>query len=220
MLKPCLYIIPLLLLIIGCTNKTPHENTAALPGFPDSALVLEKINLDADWANKKEGEFKDTLILGNFDRDGKKDTAFLIVPMDPNKAFEMYGCSTCSTHIIFSNGLNEIGRSGDVGGQLENVGDLDGDGIDEIAYNYSWFTGCWPTITIYKLKNKNWQPAAYISIQLCGNTRTYKSLIRKKGNGKIETFSENANGDEWWDVYNLEADSLPDLVTHNNPWKE
>ncbi|PWK79924.1 hypothetical protein LX99_00385 [Mucilaginibacter oryzae] len=44
-----------------------------------------------------------------------------------------------------------------IGGEPVNLGDLDGDGKDEIGVLREWFNSCWHNYNVYTFKNGRWQ---------------------------------------------------------------
>lgn len=155
----------------------------------------------------------DTMVLGYFDKDRLKDTAFLYTPMD-SAHWDMFDCWPCSTYVIFSNGTKSFGRDGDIGTHLENLGDLDKDGIDEIGHCTAWFIGGWTTVMIFKNVNSEWIWAAYTEMHYPFEPFKIKSIIKNLDNGKILLYGDHPVFSEPTEkIFDLKADSLPCLVS-------
>lgn len=98
-------------------------------------------------------------IAGHFDTDSVLDYASLFVPVDPNDTVnsqKMFCCNPCITSVVFSNGIPGFKHGNDLGWIFENLGDLDGDGIDEIVYARGWFIGVWAYCGIFTFKQNEW----------------------------------------------------------------
>jgi len=180
-------------------------------------LIPIKINYDSRcWFRiyRDHGRFMEYYILGKFDKDLIRDTAFLWVPMDSTREYKEFSCNPCRSEISFSNGLPSIVRTMDIGGRLENVGDLNGDGIDELGYDNGWFIGCWGTLEIYLLRDTLWEQAGMASFYACDDSLPFKKRIVKMGNGKIKLLGDDVvypQKDEY--IFDLNADTLPHLVS-------
>lgn len=141
--------------------------------------------------NNMEELIPDTFVIGNFDADKILDTAQLWVPRGHNI---MYGCEICNTEIRFSNGTKTIHHKGDVGFRLENVGDLNWDGTDDIAYCRDWYMGCRRTFEIYLVGNKEWIIIDGMEFMACGDERGLKSRIKVLDKRKIKLEGEETDG--------------------------
>lgn len=71
------------------------------------------------------------------------------------------GCDGgCITTILFSDAaIPAITVTGCIGGTLTNLGDLNGDGLDEIGLLPGWFAGCWRDYRVYTYKHSHWELA-------------------------------------------------------------
>src|SRR5687767_8671413 len=155
------------------------------------------------WAQYSRGSdqlIPDTIIVGNFDGDDRMDSAQLWVPLMHN---EMFGCKTCNTEIRFSNGLKTIFHENDVGYRLENVGDLNQNGLDDIAYCDSWYMGCRGTYEIYIMDKTGWTQIYGKEYIGCGDTRGLKARIKVLGNKKIRLEGDNIEGYPEFEIIEL-----------------
>lgn len=200
-------------ILYSCGNNTISQQNRN-KGTADTIKCIKKDLLKAYIFTVRDGRFLDTIIVGNFDLDEKRDTAFLWVPMDPKREFRMFGCRPCDSEISFSNHLPSLLRKSDIGGMLENAGDLDGDGIDELAYDDAWFTGCWGVLELYKVKDKRWQEAGAIKYHACSEEkRILKRHIKKLKNGHVKLIGDDPTFSYKTEIiYDLKADSLPCII--------
>jgi hypothetical protein len=95
------------------------------------------------------------IVSGDFNGDGKPDTVTLLKPK-LNK--EGNGCmGDCTTYIKFSDTtIRAIKVDSCIGGTLDNLGDLNGDGRDEIGLLADRFSACWKDYLVYTRKNDEW----------------------------------------------------------------
>lgn len=146
------------------------------------------------WAQKFDDPdelIPDTFVVGNFNGDGITDTAQLWVPRGHH---EMFGCKVCKTEIRFSTGIKTIHHSDDVGSTLENVGDLNGDEIDDIAYCRDWYMGCRRTFQIYLMNKDHWIEVLGMEFIACGDKRSLKSRIQQLPNHQIKIWGDDVDG--------------------------
>lgn len=89
--------------------------------------------------------------VGDYDGDGAKETARLIVPETDEEGMDCVGACDCT--IVFSDpGLPRIPIENCIGGVPTNEGDLDGDGADEVGLLPWWFTSCWRSYQVYSIR--------------------------------------------------------------------
>jgi hypothetical protein len=187
-----LSIVLLISLLFSCNNTAPgasQEN--AKDKSPNGAGSLPpKSDTTPAPTYQSKILYADTFATGNFDHIKGVDTAWLMVPM---KEFEMYGCSPCSTRVVFSNGTDSICfTEGDIGGGMEIVGDLNDDGVDELAYYDAHFNGCWADLRLYSLKGAAWKEINNVSFYACADKPDLSKRIKKK-NHKILLLGDNAD---------------------------
>jgi len=112
----------------------------------------------------------------------------------PRGHIEMFGCQGCNTEIRFSNGIKTIHHDGDVGYRLENVGDLNGDKIDDIAYCRDWLMGCRRVFEIYVIENTEWIEVLGMEFLTCGDERGLKCCIKVLDKGRVKLEGEETDG--------------------------
>lgn len=84
----------------------------------------------------------------------------------------------------FSCGFPDIIFENAVAGSVENIGDIDNDGFDEIVIAPSWMIGCWGRLHFYSYKKNTWKKAGSVAQNIC-NEESFLTLIKRKGKNKI-----------------------------------
>lgn len=130
-------------------------------------------------------------MVGNFDNNNIPDTARLWVPLAHT---DMFGCTVCPTEIRFSNGIETIKHTDDVGYRLENIGDMNGDQIDDIAYCPDWYMGCRRSYEVYIINNKQWKRILGMEFFTCNDTGGLKNKILKIDNNTLKLFGVEHDG--------------------------
>lgn len=120
---------------------------------------LEFARFDGKWLILTEGDAVTDRNLtkhtgssvGDYDGDGAKETARLVIPEVDWEAMDCVG--DCNCKIVFSDPvIPEIPIESCVGGAPVNEGDLDDDGADEIGLLPWWFTSCWRGYQVFTIK--------------------------------------------------------------------
>lgn len=97
-------------------------------------------------------------IHGDFDGDGNIEYAYMTYP-DMEENFEDIDFNDLVTVIHFSKeSIPPIEIGCCVGGLLQNLGDLNDDGRDEIGLWMGWMTSCWHEYLSWKLDGNTWSP--------------------------------------------------------------
>lgn len=128
----------------------------------------------------------DTIAIGDIDHNKIFDTVFIKgTPFSPESNY-WDDCSKtdCAVTLSFSNGFPDITFDNAVACSVENIGDIDNDGFDEIVIAPSWIIGCWGKLHFFSFKNKQWKYVGFVEQNICDDT-PFLSLIKKKGKNKI-----------------------------------
>jgi len=114
-------------------------------------------------------------VLGDFDGNGTKEYAYTKVSDCSD------GCDgKCETTIYFSDKkIKTFIILPANGGALYNLGDLNGDGKDEIGFYPGWCTSCWHAFHVYTLSNNSWKPLVPSISTHCSQWEEEKFPIRK-----------------------------------------
>jgi len=110
---------------------------------------------DKNLAKRKEIKIPNDAIKGDFNGDGVLDYAWLVAPK--LKGDEMECVGNCNSYIKFSDpSIPNIKIENCIGGNPNNLGDLNKDGSDEIGLLPDWFTSCWRAYYVWTLKENKW----------------------------------------------------------------
>lgn len=96
---------------------------------------------------------------GDFNGDGNMEAAVLKAPQ-LNSTQDECVKGDCTAYILFtpSSKIGPIIINNCIGGTPDNLGDLDGDGADEIGLHPDWFTSCWQGYFVFTYKKGKWKP--------------------------------------------------------------
>ncbi len=123
--------------------------------------------------------------LGDINKDRKQDTAFVYTPAyweeyDSNGSiFGSCENDSCYNLIRFSTHFPEIYEGMSLWGQVEAIGDLNGDHTKEIIVQKSWWIGSHVTIHVYSFFREKWQLLAEDNLYF---QKSYKNRIKKIDN--------------------------------------
>jgi hypothetical protein len=123
--------------------------------------------------------------LGDINKDRKQDTAFVFTPAyweEIDSIGTFFGScenDSCYNRIRFSTHFPEIYEGMSLWGQVETIGDLNGDHIKEIVIQKSWWIGSHVTIHIYSFLKGKWKLLAQDNLYF---QKSYKNRIRKIDN--------------------------------------
>jgi len=167
------FIVTLLVLMYKTNAQTNSENST-------STVAPKVIEFDIE-----------KIIIGDINNDKVIDTAFVKGPKFINNEDGWGDCTTgnCEITISFSCGYPSITMANAVAGFVENIGDIDKDGIAEIIIVPSWFIGCWGQIHFYTLKKGNWKNIGNAKRNIC-REESFMNCIKKMKGNKIKVMEE------------------------------
>lgn len=178
--KKVFLVFSLLAILTSCNKKT--ENKAESKNV---AEIEKKSEIAEETAEK---------VKGDFNGDGVYEYASIKAPKQiENDACQCEG-GECIAYVVFSDTkIPQIKFSSDIGGYLENVGDLNDDGKDELLYQQGWCTSTWRTWSLWTLKNNNWIQAIE-QFEVRGEIEENEKLVTKdlkvKGNVIVKYSSQ------------------------------
>ncbi len=135
-------------------------------------------------------------VYGDFDGDGKKEYAYLVYPrtyIDEEGGFVYEGMPKPAwTYIKFSKkSIPTIKIKNCLGGNLQNLGDLNGDKRDDIGLWYDWLSSDWHPYAAWMLKGNAWHMVAkpwLIHGMMWDEKGTNFKPVQKVGLGKVKIF--------------------------------
>ncbi len=105
----------------------------------------------------EKGVVEKTPSTGDYNGDGKLEIAVCVPPEDLNWDEQTFN-ENSKCRIVFTDDnipLINVGKY-ILGGKLQNLGDLNGDGKDEIGLWQYGFTSCWHSYYVWTLKGEGW----------------------------------------------------------------
>ncbi|MGX5687294.1 hypothetical protein ACWKWW_22330 [Chryseobacterium cucumeris] len=115
-------------------------------------LIITSITLFSSLCMAQQGN--EEKLQGDFDGNGTKEYAYTKVT-DCGDECE----GKCETTIYFSDkNIQPITITPANQGSLYNLGDLNGDGKEEIGFYANWCTSCWHPFYVYTLGKTGWMP--------------------------------------------------------------
>ena len=122
--------------------------------------------------------------IGSLNNNNVFDTAYVTGPkfLGQEEAYGDCNNGKCSINITFSGGQPALHFENAVGAQVENIGDIDGDGFAEILIAPSWWVGCHGYIHVYSYKNNVWKHYGYADNNVCGRDTLAEFITGIDGN--------------------------------------
>lgn len=161
------------------------------------ACKQEKITAKAPkkTIQKEKIQAVDTILLGDLNHDAITDSIFVTNPyyVGEEDVIE-HGCinNLCDATIRFSCKLPNIPLQNAIGATIENMGDINQDGFDELIIVHQWFIGCWGSMYFYTFKNNQWHNFGSVASYLCSDD-TLLSSVKKINNNTIEATEKYMN---------------------------
>ncbi len=116
---------------------------------------------------------------GDFNGDGKLDRMWLDKPEIDETEMDCVGGS-CISYILFSDpAIPNIPVPECIGGAPDNLGDLNGDGTDEIGLLPGRFTSCWNSYLVWSWKNGRWTNPIEPILTHCDQWEKFSRCIEK-----------------------------------------
>ncbi|SFB79519.1 hypothetical protein SAMN05421780_101517 [Flexibacter flexilis DSM 6793] len=140
-------------------------------------------------------------LKGDFDGDGKPEFAWITSNMKEQKTEDDFGqCNggDCQCIIRFSNPkIRGIIVPQCIGSDaLQNEGDLNGDGRDELSLVPSWWTSCWQACHVYTFQtNGRWRELIKPFSVYCSHLADNPDVVRSVAPKTIE-IRESTMGEE------------------------
>lgn len=119
-------------------------------------VITEESDSISDARLEAGNRVPENAVAGDFNGDGKKDHVWLLKPIVKEGEMDCEG--NCNAQLLLSvPGSRPYIIENCIGSDPVNLGDLDGNGTDEIGMLHDWFTSCWKAYYVFTLKNKKWQ---------------------------------------------------------------
>lgn len=155
-------------------NKPNQTDTIKIDTFGVEKIKKDTVKKDID-IEVIEPAIIDTIVLGDINNDKVVDTAFIYTPPtikhvdEKGEIIYQFGCvdNNCFNKITFSCKIPEIYVDGVVWSSIENIGDLNNDGYNELIFSPGWFTSCWGNLYIYTYTGTKWKRTTNVSYRRC-----------------------------------------------------
>lgn len=188
-MKHLLLFIPIIVLSVAGVNRSNSHTRSVF-------IKAQQINTD-------------TIVIGYINADRIIDTAYITGPAFNDKTNDFGHPDNYNIKINFSGNLPTIHYSDAVVGWVENIGDIDGDGISEIMLVPGWFIGCWNKMNFYTLKNNRWKHFGDADCNICSDESNYKTRVTKINKNKIKVM------EEIWDAEKGDIIIRPKIIKMN-----
>lgn len=219
-MKSVFAVCSMLLLLTACNQPVKvEENAAAKDSLPVTIPAADSVVTEVDYTKRtisipasdwQSMQTNNRLVLpknsrdmvsGDFNGDGKKETATLAAPTEDTTDKENFQqCfGGCNSYLFISGGnLPLLVVHDNLGGEIKNAGDLDGDGADEIIVYPSWWQSNWNPYRIYSFSKKDnqWHYLTEpISIFAPDLYDFKKPLAKRSKPGFVSAYTSDMDGD-------------------------
>ncbi|HLP13612.1 MAG TPA: hypothetical protein VK177_16885 [Flavobacteriales bacterium] len=165
------------ILIFSCGNHEEklHDKTQNRKSSSATPKVLDSVILSKE----------EYLNFGDFGNKIKKDTAYVFHYLIHNNE---KNADAHRTYVTFSSNIPRIKIAGDsFNAKIFNVGDLNGDSIDEVLILPGSLNGCWGYQSVLALVNNNWVELANESAYGCNEENRVTKINNKQFDILIDT---------------------------------
>lgn len=180
----------LYLVIISCSSLTDKKEKSSNieKAKSDSIRKADSLELKKLFENGQL-EVVDTILVGDVNGDGKKDTAIIL----PHNIVSNFKLDSQYVEIKFTCKLPSIIHYSGFHGTLINVGDLDGNNTNELLYWPAWYQSNDGLMYIYGFRHNKWKlfASGNIRADIVGESKDEKKFLRsrvKKNNNKSFKF--------------------------------
>lgn len=138
----------------------------------------------------------DTLVIGDINHDKVIDTAFITGPkwISDEEGWGDPQVTAYEIDITFSCGLPAIHDGNAVTGYVEDIGDIDGDGISEVIVVPIWWVGCWGRMKFFTYKDGQWRYFGEAECHICTD-EIYLGRITKLSKNKLSVVEDVWDGE-------------------------
>ncbi len=140
-------------------------------------------------------------ITGDFNSDGKSEIIFMVPPVEDTVTKDAFQecIGGCNSYLVSSESTMMILKvHSNLGGEIKNIGDLDGDGGDDIMVYPSWWQSNWNSYRIYSYNHQTNQWSYLIEpVSIFANELEKKISFVKKSqqHGFISAYNSIADID-------------------------
>lgn len=175
-MKPQIFLFSLLLLSFSCSEKTEKDEFEAdEPTYiaPEEQTVQE-------------------FVVGDLNGNGTADVGTLYPPTFTEDGLSCTDDS-CIVRIEFADeSIPDLRHALSIGGFIEDLGDLNGDGRAELLYVPDWFQSCWGSMHVYQLGESGWEESASVSLYWC-EEEFFAERVKYLGDDQIVILAEIPN---------------------------
>lgn len=164
--------------LFSCGSKNIVKPSQQLINTKDSTIHSANFQIPPD--SFRVSFLPDSIhkIPGDFNGDGNIDTAKVLPAWSYDST--SWICPYAYTTIIFGEPMDSIVIDGMPDAYIMNVGDLDGNGSDELQIIPEWYNSCWGGVVIYAYQKNKWAEIASTgNIYRCNE----RNRVRKIKNG-------------------------------------